>query len=100
MTRVKKNNRIVDVDRLYVDSYLKEGYDQIDTQGNIIKRATGGKIVSIQEHNRVLDELSKLKKSKILNIKESSTKLEILKEIKKKGFKLKGWYCVYHNGIL
>lgn len=59
--KMKKTNRVLYVNKGQVDSYLKQGYDQISEKGEIVKRATGGRTISIAEHNKVLDELDKVK---------------------------------------
>lgn len=59
--KMKKTNRVLYVNKGQVDSYLKQGYDQISEDGDVIKRATGGRTISIAEHNKVLDELDKVK---------------------------------------
>lgn len=74
MARVKRLNRVLTVPDEVVGKYLKEGYDQIDDKGEVIKRATGGRFVSIAEYNKVVEELEK-------------TKAEIKKLKSKKGSK-------------
>ena len=61
MARVKRLNRVLTVPDEVVGKYLKEGYDQIDDKGEVIKRATGGRFVSIAEYNKVVEELEKAK---------------------------------------
>ncbi|WP_342515609.1 hypothetical protein [Sutcliffiella sp. FSL R7-0096] len=63
MAKMIKGNRILDVDAGRVEAYLKQGYNQVDDAGKIVKRATGGRSVSLQEHNKVLAELEALKGS-------------------------------------
>ncbi|MCM3620506.1 hypothetical protein M3936_23405 [Sutcliffiella horikoshii] len=63
MAKMIKGNRILDVDAGRVEAYLKQGYNQVDNAGKIVKRATGGRSVSLQEHNKVLAELEALKGS-------------------------------------
>lgn len=57
---IKRKNRIkhVSVDRLKV--YLEQGYDQIDAAGNIVSRATGGRMVSLPEYYKAVDEATAL----------------------------------------
>lgn len=62
MAKVKKLNRVLTVGDEAVDFYLKQGYDQIDETGKIIKHATGGRMVTIGEYNKLLAENEKLKK--------------------------------------
>ncbi|MFX3618721.1 MAG: hypothetical protein ACE3JK_14530 [Sporolactobacillus sp.] len=61
MARLKKLNRVIDVSDGFVNSYLIRGYDEIDDKGTIIKRATGGRNVSLPEYNKLLDENEQLK---------------------------------------
>lgn len=61
MAKVKKSNRILTVNDNAVETYLQRGYDQIDDKGKVIKRATGGRMVPLSEHNAVLDQLEELK---------------------------------------
>ncbi len=72
---VKKGNRLLTIDEGRLEAYLKQGYDQVGERGNVVKRATGGKSVSIGEYNKLLDKLSDAK---------SSDELERLKEENKK----------------
>lgn len=60
--KIRKKNRIKLVSADRVEAFLKQGYDQIDEAGNIERRATGGRTISIAEHNKALDELEKQKK--------------------------------------
>lgn len=59
--KVRKGNRIVTVSDALVDGYLKRGYDQVDESGDVVKLATGGKEVSVAEHNAALGEIEALK---------------------------------------
>ncbi|WP_339148403.1 hypothetical protein [Sutcliffiella sp. BMC8] len=81
MPKMKKGNRILDVDADRVNAYLKQGYDHVDDTGKIVTRATGGRSVSLQEHNKVLAELEALKGS-LSDEKE-------LEEVKKENKSLK-----------
>lgn len=63
MAKMIKGNRILDVDAGRVEAYLKQGYNEVDDTGKVVKRATGGRLVSLQEHNKVLAELEALKGS-------------------------------------
>lgn len=83
MPKVKKGNRILRVSEVAVKGYLKKGYDEIDDKGKVVKKATGGKTVSIGLYNKVLEENEKLK--------EKNEKLkEQLKENKKDDKKKEG----------
>lgn len=57
VVKVKRLNKTLNIDEGRLDSYLLDGYDQIDEEGNIITRATGGRNVSLAEFNKVLDEM-------------------------------------------
>jgi hypothetical protein len=61
LVTIKKMNRVLTIDVNNVDMYLKEGYDQIDDKGQVVKAATGGKMVSIGEHNAALLQIKELK---------------------------------------
>ncbi|MET3504946.1 hypothetical protein [Halalkalibacter oceani] len=87
MAKVKKGNRILDIDSGRVDAYLKQGYDQINASGAIIKHATGGKAVPVGEYNKLREELEDLKgsdaaaeiaelKAEIKKLKTENTKLK------------------------
>ncbi|KYC72296.1 hypothetical protein GWJ21_04050 [Bacillus coagulans] len=58
--RVRKENRVLTIPETRLDVYLQDGYDQIDDVGNVIKRATGGRMVSLAEYNRLLDRVAEL----------------------------------------
>lgn len=83
MALVKRENRVLTVHDDIVHTYLIEGYDQIDSEGSIVKRATGGRNVSLVEYNKLLDELDKLRdKDKIEEleqvIKDKNEEIKIL----------------------
>jgi len=61
LVRVKKDNKVLYVPEERLNYYLREGYDQINDQGEIVKRATSGRMVPIAEYNRVVEELEKAK---------------------------------------
>ncbi|WP_018767712.1 hypothetical protein [Bacillus sp. 105MF] len=56
VVKVKRLNKTLNIDEGRLDSYLLDGYDQIDEEGTIITRATGGRNVSLAEYNGVLTE--------------------------------------------
>ncbi|MEK5038773.1 hypothetical protein [Sporosarcina sp. FSL K6-3457] len=58
--KIKKKNRILHVETSRLASFLNQGYDQIDEDGKVIKLATGGRTVSLPEHNKVIEELEAL----------------------------------------
>lgn len=62
MAKVKKDNRILTVDNDRLQSFLAQGYDQIGEGGKVIKRATGGRNVTIQQYNKLAEQLEELKK--------------------------------------
>lgn len=62
MIKVKKGNKIVQIQESALTSYLKNGFDQIDKKGEIVKRATGGKTISVAEYNKALIAINQLKK--------------------------------------
>lgn len=62
MARVKKENRILTVEETEVQSFLNRGYDEVDEKGKVIRRATGGRMVSLAKYNQALEEIEKLKK--------------------------------------
>lgn len=82
--KVRKKNKIKVVNQNRVDAHLKQGYDQVDDNNKIVKRATGGKSVSLAEHNKVLDELAVLKKTPASELQEQ------LEALKKENATLKG----------
>ncbi|MDF9296102.1 hypothetical protein [Geobacillus stearothermophilus] len=61
VVKVRKQNRILDVPASRLEAFLQQGYDQIDEQGNVVRRATGGRYVSVAEYNQLADELEKAK---------------------------------------
>ncbi|MES5869193.1 hypothetical protein [Bacillus cereus group sp. RP32] len=61
LVKVKRLNKTLNIDEGRLDSYLLDGYDQIDEEGNVITRATGGRNVSLAEYNKALDENDHLK---------------------------------------
>lgn len=71
MAKVKKHNRVLKVADAAVSGYLKRGYDQVDENGKIVQRATGGRTVALLEHNKALDEIESLK-SQIQEVKRAA----------------------------
>ena len=59
--KIRKKNRILHVESDRLEGFLNQGYDQIDEDGNVVKRATGGRTVSLPEYNKVLEELEALR---------------------------------------
>lgn len=72
---MRKGNRVIHVNEGRVNSFLAQGYDQINEKGEIVKRATGGRTVNIAEYNAVVEELEALKKENA-TLKAKITKLE------------------------
>lgn len=75
MPKMRKENRVADVHEDQVAHFLADGYDQIDIEGNIIKRATGGRMVPLPEFNKVLDELE-FSKAKIKDLQDELKVME------------------------
>lgn len=77
--KVKRRNRVLTVDKYDVDTYLQQGYDQLDDNGEVEKRATGGRTVSLGEYNTALDEIDKLK-AKVKELESALKKAEAPKK--------------------
>ena len=73
--KMRKGNKVIHVDEGRVNSFLAQGYDQINERGEIVKRATGGRTVNIAEYNAVVEELEALKKENAV-LKAKIVKLE------------------------
>ena len=73
--KMRKGNRVIHVEEGRVNSFLAQGYDQVNEKGEIVKRATGGRTVNIAEYNMVVEELEALKKENA-TLKAKITKLE------------------------
>lgn len=54
--KIRKANRIIHVAAGRLNSYLAQGYDQINEKGEVIKGATAGKTVPVAELNKVAKE--------------------------------------------
>lgn len=74
VVKVRKGNRILDIDEGRLSAHLQQGYDQIDSEGKVVKRATGGRSVSLAEYNALVDELEKLKSVDLAKENEDLTK--------------------------
>ncbi|WJQ02863.1 hypothetical protein QT236_12545 [Geobacillus stearothermophilus] len=61
VVKVRKQNRILDIPESRLEAFLQQGYDQIDEKGNVVRRATGGRTISVAEYNKVVEELEKAK---------------------------------------
>lgn len=82
MASVKKANRIILVDESQVDSYLKRGYDQVNTKGEIVRQATGGKNVSVAEYNKVLGKVEEMKEEIKVLENENERLDKLVKQLK------------------
>ncbi|EEK91758.1 hypothetical protein ACS2JQ_18470 [Bacillus cereus group sp. BceL101] len=58
--KVKRSNKVLNIEKDFLATYLNDGYDQINDEGKIIKRATGGRNISVAEHNKALDKIEEL----------------------------------------
>ncbi|PEM10767.1 hypothetical protein [Bacillus wiedmannii] len=58
--KVKRLNKVLNIEKDFLTTYLNDGYDQINDEGKIIKRATGGRNISVAEHNKALDKIDEL----------------------------------------
>lgn len=56
LVKMRKANRVINIDSSQAKSYLARGYDQIGEDGEVKKQATGGKTISPADYNRVLEE--------------------------------------------
>lgn len=78
VVKVKRFNKTLNIDKDRLGSYLLDGYDQIDEEGNIITRATGGRNVSLAEYNKAVDENEQLQeenkklKSEVAKLKKDA----------------------------
>jgi len=77
--RVRKDNKVLYVPEERLSYYLREGYDQINDQGEVVKRATSGRMVPIAEYNRVVEELEKAK-ALIRQLQEDKNKPDVAEE--------------------
>lgn len=70
--KVKRLNKVLNIDKDFLASYLNDGFDQINDEGKIIKRATGGRNISVQEYNQALDKIELLEEE-IADLKAPKT---------------------------
>lgn len=73
--KMRKGNRVIHVEEGRVNSFLAQGYDQINEDGRVVKRATGGRTVNIAEYNMVVEKLEALKEENA-TLKAKIAKLE------------------------
>ncbi|WP_017728501.1 hypothetical protein [Halalkalibacterium ligniniphilum] len=89
MPKVKKGNRILNVDKDRVESYLKQGYDEIDESGKVVKHATGGKSVPVGEYNKLLEKLAEFESANTEELKNEIADLKAeVKKLKAENTKL------------
>ena len=79
---VRKGNKVLNVDDTRLESLLEQGFDQIDKDGKVIRKATGGRIVTLKEFNTLQDEKEKLA-AEVTKLKAEVKKLKA--EAKKQG---------------
>lgn len=82
--KMRKGNRVIHVEEGRVNSFLAQGYDQVNENGEIVKRATGGRTVNIAEYNAVVKELEELKAGGVDKLKAE------IEALKKENTTLKG----------
>jgi hypothetical protein len=58
--KVQRLNKVLHIEKDFLPSYLNDGFDKIDDEGKILKRATGGRNISVQEYNQALDKIDEL----------------------------------------
>lgn len=87
MAKLQKANKVVNVDDSLVSQYLAEGYDLITEEGEVVEHATGGRTISIAEHNAVLTELAEAKKA-LDEVADLKSDIKVLEEENEKLDKL------------
>ncbi|HDR7601030.1 TPA: hypothetical protein QCX65_004474 [Bacillus mycoides] len=70
--KVQRLNKVLHIDKDFLPSYLNDGFDQINDEGKILKRATGGRAISVQEYNQALDKIDELE-TEIAELKAPKT---------------------------
>ncbi|PEE42796.1 hypothetical protein [Bacillus pseudomycoides] len=60
--KVQRLNKVLHIEKDFLPSYLNDGFDQITEEGKVIKRATGGRNVTLGEYNKALDRIEELEK--------------------------------------
>lgn len=80
MHLIRKGNRTLKTDKVSLSGYLKRGYDEIDEKGNIVTKATDGKVITAGEYNKVLAELEAAKAGNTSGDIESNP---LVKELRK-----------------
>ncbi|MEG1004343.1 MAG: hypothetical protein RSD13_05040 [Clostridium sp.] len=80
--KASRGNKVYTIDEVQKKSYIEQGYDILDDEGNIIDYGTG-KSVSYEDHRKVVDELNNLREENE-KLKEENKKLKAEnKELKK-----------------
>lgn len=69
--KIRKGNKVRYVEAGRLEVFLKQGFEQIDEQGNVVRRATGGSVVPIAKYNQLLEENERLK-AEIEQLKKDS----------------------------
>lgn len=59
--RLRHANRVIEIPNSQVDSYRARGYEVIDEDGKVLKKATAGTSVSQADYNRLEEENLNLK---------------------------------------
>lgn len=82
--RVKKANRVLTISEEEKDFYKAQGYDVVKLNEttnsyDIVEPATGGKMYSVVQYDKVLEENKKLKK-RITELEEKEPDRETLKK--------------------
>ncbi|MEW8993106.1 hypothetical protein [Clostridium sp.] len=73
--KATKGNKVYTIDETQKESYVAQGYDIVDDEGNIIKYGAG-KSVSYEKYKELEDKATKLEK-------ENKKLKEDIKELKK-----------------
>ncbi len=58
--KVQRLNKVLHIEKDFLESYLNDGFDQINEEGKVVKRATGGRNITVAEHNSALDRIEEL----------------------------------------
>lgn len=80
VVKVQRENVVLNIDESQVESYKLQGYDVIDNDGKVLDKATGGRTVSIEEHNKVVAELEELQNADPSKVGEPDAKVADLQE--------------------
>ena len=78
--KVKRLNKVLNIEKDFLATYLNDGYDQINDEGKIIKRATGGRNISVAEHNKALDKIDELE-AELADLKAPKKSFSILRTL-------------------